>query len=101
MNDPIVLLDDDDVADNKLTKFLDFMNKLRVAGMLEKPSEGQIIIADDQFVNLQTIQLAALDLGFEFSNLKMFSNGQEVIEYLDTLLNGIDMKSRDKGSPPQ
>ena len=38
--EPIAFLDNEDMNDQKFTNFLDFLNKLRIAGILESQSEG-------------------------------------------------------------
>ena len=32
--------------------FLTFLNKLRTSGILDEKRKGQIVLADDQFINL-------------------------------------------------
>ena len=77
-----------------------FLNKLRDFGVMEKKSEGLIILADDQFVSQQAFQLALTDFSIT-DRLRMFSNGQEVIEFLDKLLIEVPMDSHQDDCPKQ
>ena len=46
-NTPITVLGNEDKKDFMFSLFLDFLNRLKVSGILDKPSEGLILIADD------------------------------------------------------
>ena len=50
---------------------------------------GRVILADDQFITKQQFRMAFGDLGIS-SKLTMFSDGKNVVEYFNELLNGID-----------
>ena len=63
-------------------RFLQYINKLRNNGIFDKPNQnGLIIVADDQYVNQQAMQLAFEDFDLQ-DRLKLFSNGQAVLEFL-------------------
>ena len=56
---------------------------MKRSGLLESVNDtGLILIADDQFVNRQAIELVVEDLGIK-ERTKIFENGQQVIEFLD------------------
>ena len=78
-------------------KFLTFLNTLRTAGVLDTKRKGQIIIADDQFVNLQALvyTIESIDSSLK-EQLNVFSNGQETIEHVDELLRTISQQELDK-----
>ena len=78
-------------------KFLNFLNTLRTAGVLDTKRKGQIIIADDQFVNLQALvyTIESIDSSLK-EQLNVFSNGQETIEHVDELLRTISQQELDK-----
>ena len=58
------------------TRFLQFLNNLKQVGLLESKSKGLIIVADDQYVNLQALRMSIEDIGKSASkSLRMFSNG--------------------------
>ena len=64
-SDPIVAVENEGQKDEELTNLLTFLNQIRHSGVLDSDSKGLIVIADDQFVNLQSIQLALQDLGVD------------------------------------
>ena len=62
-----------------------------MAGLLESKSKGLIIVADDQYVNLQAMRMAVEDIGISANDrLLMFQNGNEVVGCIDGLLSQID-----------
>ena len=62
-----------------------------MAGLLESKSKGLIIVADDQYVNLQAMRMAVEDIGISANDrLLMFQNGNEVVGCIDELLSQID-----------
>ena len=59
--------------DQKFDRCLHFLNKLKLAGLLESKSKGLIIVADDQYVNLQAMRMAVEDVGISANDrLLMF-----------------------------
>ena len=49
---------------------------MKQVGLLESKSKGLIIVADDQYVNLQALRMSIEDIGKSASkSLRMFSNG--------------------------
>ena len=74
---------------------------MKQVGLLESKTKGLIIVADDQYVNLQALRMTIEDIGKSASeSLRMFSNGQEVIECVDELLSYMHDISLDKGQAP-
>ena len=52
----------------------------------EDQDAGNIVFADDQFVNQQFVQMSFNDIGLQ-SKLKIFSNGMETVEYFTNVLS--------------
>ena len=67
--------------------FLAHLAEKQLSGLLRhEESVGNIVFADDQFVNQQFMQMSFLDLGLA-SKLIIFSNGSEVVNYFTNLLD--------------
>ena len=56
--------------------------------MASRNETGKIIYADDQYVNRQAFKMNLQDLGLS-DRLLLFSNGQEVLDYLDKVLGDL------------
>ena len=58
-----------------LERLESFLNQIHKAGLLEKVNDtGLVLIADDQFVNRQAIELVVEDLGIK-DRTRIFENG--------------------------
>ena len=65
---------------------LSFLNYLKTLEVLSQRNDsGLIVVVDDQFVTLQSLKLKFEEIGIT-DRLLVFSNGQEVVDYFDTLL---------------
>ena len=88
---PIYIIDQKPSDNLIASNFLGFLNKLRTNGLMDRTNEATVIIADDQFVNLQSIKLMIEDIDIQTSKrFKMFSNGQQTLEYVDEVLSGLN-----------
>ena len=67
--------------------FISHLEDMDQHGLLsENLNSGNIVFADDQFVNQQFMQMSFNDLGLQ-SKLKIFSNGVETVEYFSNILS--------------
>ena len=72
-----------DIRNTKCAGLLTFLDILKENGLLtNQPNAGKILVADDQFINQQLIKSHLEDLGLA-SNIVLFSDGQEVVDYID------------------
>ena len=63
-----------------------FLTLLQQNGLLDGDRNvGQIVYADDQFINQQSMRLNFEDIGLG-DKLTMFSNGSDVVQHFDDLL---------------
>ena len=63
-----------------------FLTLLQQNGLLDGDRNlGQIVYADDQFINQQSMQLNFEDIGLG-DKLTLYSNGQDVVQHFDDLL---------------
>ena len=67
----------------RLLSFLIELEALNQANSLHEI--GLVVYADDQFINQKQMALQMKDIGME-NRLKMFANGQYVINYVSKLL---------------
>ena len=89
--------DDKSQAYTDCTDLVSFLNTLKNFGVLnEKNETGLIVVVDDQFVNQQSMKLNFADIGIT-DRLIQFSNGQEVVDYFDSLLE--DYKNHETEAP--
>ena len=78
------------VAEQKC--MIDFMKVLQDNAMFEKPNAGgKIVYVEDQFVNQEQMKMHFNDLGV-VKQLTIFSDGKEVVDYFEALLQDIDSK---------
>ena len=77
---------------------LEFLNILQSKGLLDKKNDGLIIVADDQYACRQVIQLELDDLCSK-EKVRMFSDGKEVIEFLDHYLGELTLESESPKQP--
>ena len=69
------------------TNFVKFLKKLDKFDLLEEINrDAKVVYADDQFVNQHTVAKNFEEMGIA-DKLVTFSNGQDVIEYLEGVLN--------------
>ena len=61
--------------------------------MASKNESGKIVYADDQYVNRQAFKMAIQDMGFA-DRLVLCSNGQEVLDYLDKMLEDLTLDQK-------
>ena len=70
---------------------LDFLKTLKQHNLLENATNsGLVVYADDQFVNQQSMKMNFSDINIT-DKLVMFSNGQDVVDYFDSLLKDLDL----------
>ena len=78
------------------TEFLDEMNK---HGLLTCSEHcGDVVYADDQFVNQHMMKTHFKDLGIE-DRLIMFTNGHEVVEHFKGILNAEESQKSIRRQP--
>ena len=73
---------------SELKAVVDFLNRMEENGCLAdgRNESGRIVFADDQFVNQQQMKMQLKEIGLD-ERVDMFSNGQDVIDYFETLLD--------------
>ena len=87
---PVEMVRGDDLP--HFDNLVSFLKTLQANNLLEKASSGsKVVYADDQFVNQHTVMknFEELKIG---QQLISFSNGQDVIDYLQKILDEIKME---------
>ena len=68
---------------SKCQNLLEILNQMREHGLFASKSISKVVMyADDQYINQEGMKFKFMDVGLD-KNLKLFSNGQEVIENID------------------
>ena len=77
----------DELQCKNFQELLDFLN-VNIDSYKASNAKGSIIVADDQFVNLQGIRLNFMDIGLE-ERLELFSNGGDTLNFFKELFQQI------------